>query len=107
MNEEAAAVTPTSIITGFGYNVCLILNHFVECALQAINFQVKPMIYSDNGADDIEIGGSGDPEEDEEVSEIVYFLCRLDSLFLFVYRLDVLKKKTIIVLMMELVMLIL
>lgn len=39
--EEIAAITPTSTITGFGYNVVLLLAHFADCAMTATNFQSK------------------------------------------------------------------
>lgn len=38
-SEEIASITPTSIITGFGYNVVLILAHFADCAMTAMKFQ--------------------------------------------------------------------
>lgn len=41
MDEQLAAVTPTSISQGYGYNACLLLNHFADCALKAIKFEVK------------------------------------------------------------------
>lgn len=41
MDEQLAAATPTSISQGYGYNACLLLNHFADCALKAIKFEVK------------------------------------------------------------------
>lgn len=46
MDAELVAATPTSLTNGYGYNVCLLLSHFVECALKATNFIPQPTLHA-------------------------------------------------------------
>lgn len=70
MNEELAAISPTSLLPGYGYNVCLLLNHFADCALKAIDFTVKPMIYPGDLGPGLETGRSGGDNNSNELEEV-------------------------------------
>jgi hypothetical protein len=39
MDEQLTTISPTSITTGYGLNVCLLFNHFADCAMKALQFQ--------------------------------------------------------------------
>lgn len=46
LDEQVAAITPTSITQGYGFNVCVLLNHFTDCALRVVNFQIKLPVHT-------------------------------------------------------------
>ncbi len=52
MNDELSNITPSSLINGYGYNVVVILSHFVDCSLRAVKFETRSTLHS-NGLDQI------------------------------------------------------
>lgn len=69
MNEELTGVTPTNLVPGFGYSVCLVLDAFLSAALAARHVTTQPTYRSAAEAEMVVGGHGGNEEEEEEVME--------------------------------------
>ena len=63
LTPELSDVSPTSLTTGHGINVCNVLNHLADAALKATGHTNKPLVHVDAfAADEQEAEGEDDDE---------------------------------------------